>query len=97
MAERLEAAGKSQREFAADASHELRSPLTVLGGYVDVLSRGAADEPTTRNRVMAAMRAEIDRLSRLAADLLTLAQFEGGGARLGPEAGRSRRGRRRRG
>ncbi|MEX0709822.1 MAG: ATP-binding protein [Chloroflexota bacterium] len=86
MTERVEAAFGAQRQFAADASHELRSPLTVLGGYVDVLKTGALDTPETASRILGSMRREIDRLSRLAADLLLLTQLEAGGGRLAPVA-----------
>jgi len=86
MTERVEAAFGAQRQFAADASHELRSPLTVLGGYVDVLKSGALDTPETASRILGSMRREIDRLSRLAADLLLLTQLEAGGGRLAPIA-----------
>jgi two-component system OmpR family sensor kinase len=81
MAERLDATLTAQRQFAADASHELRTPLTVLGGYVDVLAAGTVDDET-RARTMTAMRREIDRLSRLSADLLLLTQLEAGGGQL---------------
>jgi two-component system OmpR family sensor kinase len=86
MVDRVEATLRSQRQFAADASHELRSPLTVLGGFVDVLARsdlGRTDEGT---HTLAAMRREIDRLSRLATDLLLLSQLEAGGGNLEPRA-----------
>ena len=85
MVGRLEGSFVTQRQFAADASHELRSPLTVLGGYVDVLTKGAHDAPETTVRILGSMRREIDRLSRLAADLLLLTQLEAGGGRLDPE------------
>jgi signal transduction histidine kinase len=83
MADRVDATLQAQRQFAADAAHELRSPLTVLGGYVDVLARQEIDDQT-RARTLAAMRREIDRLSRLSADLLLLTQLEAGGARSSP-------------
>jgi two-component system OmpR family sensor kinase len=61
------------RQFAADASHELRTPLTVIGGYIDVLRRGAIDEPTIARQILSTMSLEkehmrglIDRLMRLA-------------------------------
>jgi signal transduction histidine kinase len=83
MADRVEAMLQAQRSFAADASHELRSPLAVLSGYVDVLA-GTDGDTTARAPVLAAMRREIDRLSRLAGDLLLLTQLEAGGLNLEP-------------
>ena len=84
MVERVEANLRTQRQFAADASHELRSPLTVLGGFVDVLGRGELAATETGRRTLTAMRGEVDRLSRLATDLLLLSQIEAGGASMAP-------------
>jgi len=84
MVERVEASLRAQRQFAADASHELRSPLTVLGGFVDVLARGELGQTDSGRRTLGAMRGEVDRLSRLATDLLLLSQIEAGGANLTP-------------
>jgi two-component system OmpR family sensor kinase len=61
------------RQFAADAGHELRTPLTVIGGYIDVLRRGAIEEPRIARQILTTMSLErehmrslIDRLMRLA-------------------------------
>jgi len=61
------------RQFVADAGHELRTPLTVIAGYIDVLRRGAVEEPTVARQILATMALEkehmrslIDRLMRLA-------------------------------
>lgn len=61
------------RRFVADAGHELRTPLTVIAGYIDVLRRGALDEPKVARDILATMALEkehmrglIDRLMRLA-------------------------------
>ncbi|NWJ47700.1 MAG: HAMP domain-containing protein [Chloroflexi bacterium] len=67
------------RQFAADASHELRSPLTVLGGYLDVLLMGAKDDPVRALRVLQSMRREVDRMSRLVVDLLALTRMDADG------------------
>jgi len=61
------------RQFVADAGHELRTPLTVIAGYIDVLRRGAIEEPKVAKQILATMALEkehmrglIDRLMRLA-------------------------------
>jgi signal transduction histidine kinase len=66
-------AEERMRQFAADASHELRTPLTVIAGYIDVLRRGAIEEPKIARQILATMTLEkehmrglIDRLMRLA-------------------------------
>jgi two-component system, OmpR family, sensor kinase len=78
MAERLQAAWQAQRQFAADASHELRTPLTSIAGYIDVLNKGAKEDPATLGRVLGAMRGEVDRMIRLVRDLVSLARLDAG-------------------
>lgn len=89
MLARIEAAFAVQRasevrarQFAADASHELRSPLTALSGSVDVLLMGAATEPSELQRVLHGMQREIRRVTRLVQDLLLLARLDAVGAAL---------------
>lgn len=67
------------RQFVADASHELRSPMTVLGGYLEVLLMGAKDDPVEAERIFKVMQNEVGRLSRMVVDLLTLTRFDTSG------------------
>jgi signal transduction histidine kinase len=83
MATRLERSFRSQRAFAADASHELRTPLAVLGGYADLLQRPDLPE-ADRERLVRSLRREVDRLDRLAGDLLLLTQLGAGAPVLRP-------------
>jgi two-component system OmpR family sensor kinase len=83
MADRIEEAFAAQREqesrvrrFIADASHELRTPVTALGGYIDVLRRGAAQSPEALNAALGMMARESDRLRVLVLDLLSLARLD---------------------
>ncbi len=65
------------RQFAADASHELRTPVTALQGYLELLAR-APDNADTRARLLAASRRESERINRLIADLLTITRLDAG-------------------
>jgi len=78
MAGKLQSAWQAQRQFAADASHELRTPLTSLAGYIDVLNKGAKEDPATLNRVLSTMSGEVDRMTRLVSDLVSLARLDAG-------------------
>jgi two-component system, OmpR family, sensor kinase len=64
------------RQFMADSSHELRSPLTVMKGFVDVLQRGAKDDPQSLQQALEAMRLSLDKMSHLINDMLKLSQLE---------------------
>lgn len=74
--DRLERSDARQRQFTADASHELRNPLAAVRSRLEVAL--AADRPD-RESVAAAL-ADTERLQRIAADLLLLARLDGGPA-----------------
>jgi two-component system OmpR family sensor kinase len=77
MVDRLEETLRAQRQFVADASHELRTPLTALGGLVEMLLLGAdRGDTATVQRALRSAHREIERLSRLVGDLLTLSRLD---------------------
>jgi len=69
---RLEAV---RRDFVANASHELRSPLTVISGYLETLSQDAALAPDLQGPV-AEMRRQAERMTTIIRDLLELSRLE---------------------
>lgn len=75
---------EAQRRFVADASHEMRTPIAAIKGMLELLEDGAIDDPEVRDDFIHTMQVESDRLGRLVADLLTLAQLEAGSLRLRP-------------
>ncbi|MDO8473203.1 MAG: ATP-binding protein [Dehalococcoidia bacterium] len=76
MIGRLDVAFRSQKQFVADASHEFRTPLTVIKGNLDLLKRNINAQD--REECLRAIRMETDRMARIADDLLVLAEVEGG-------------------
>ena len=70
MLDRLEAAFDSQRSFVSDASHELRTPITIVRGHLELLG----EDPEERRETIALVTDELDRMSRFVDDLLLLAQ-----------------------
>jgi signal transduction histidine kinase len=77
MRERLAALERARREFIANASHELRTPIFALGGHVELLTDEDMDEETRRD-FLAEMRLQIERLTKLATDLLDLSRLDAG-------------------
>jgi len=83
MVTRLEHAEETQRtseerfqRFFSDASHQLRTPLTSIRGFTEVLIRGAKDDPETALRVLKRMKSESERMTYLINDLLTLSRLD---------------------
>ncbi len=73
--QREESEGRARR-FIADASHELRTPVTALKGYIDVMRRGAGRDPASLDAILESMQREADRMRVLVLDLLTLARVD---------------------
>lgn len=73
---RLEAARRAEREFVANAAHELQTPLAGLKTQAEVAQR--ATDPVMRNNALAKISASVDRTSGLVRQLLDLAAQEGG-------------------
>ena len=63
-------------DFVANVSHELRSPLTAISGFIETLQDGAIDDGDSRDHFLAIMRAEAGRMQRLIDDLLSLSRVE---------------------
>ncbi len=76
MLDRLTGELKGQREFVADASHELRTPITVIRGQIEVLAAQPHPSAEDVRRAAGHVQHEITRISRLVDDLLVLAQAE---------------------
>ncbi len=72
MLDRLEKAFGTQREFLDDASHELRTPITIIRGHLELMG----DDPAERAAVVRLCTDELDRMSRIVEDLLLLAKSE---------------------
>ena len=72
MLERLEAAFSSQRNFLNDVGHELRTPITIARGHLELLD----DDPVERRRTLDLVIDELDRMGRYVSDLLVIARAE---------------------
>ncbi len=72
MMDRLQAAFASQREFVNDAGHELKTPITIIQGHLELMG----DDPEERKETLALVMDELERMSRLVNDLLLLARLE---------------------
>jgi two-component system, OmpR family, phosphate regulon sensor histidine kinase PhoR len=63
-------------DFIANASHELRTPLAALSGFIETLRGSAREDPVARERFLAIMQAQANRMARLIDDLLSLSRIE---------------------
>jgi len=72
MLDRLEGAFAGQRAFVSDAGHELRTPITIVRGHLELLG----EDPAEREETVALVTDELDRMARFVDDLLLLAKAE---------------------
>ena len=75
MQSRLARLDSARSEFIANASHELRTPIASLGGFVELLDEDDPD-PESRREFVRTMRGQVDRLTKLTADLLDLSKLD---------------------
>jgi signal transduction histidine kinase len=72
MLDRIEHGAVRQRQFVDDVAHELRTPITIIRGHLDVMG----DDPAERAEILAIVDDELERMNRYVGDLLLLARAE---------------------
>jgi signal transduction histidine kinase len=83
MTEQLAELDRLKAEFVSIASHELKTPLSVIRGYTSLLQDGIYGEvPATQRKVITSISDQADRLTRLVQQLLDVSRFEAGGGKL---------------
>jgi signal transduction histidine kinase len=85
MQRRLAELDSARKQFIANASHELRTPIFSLGGFVELLEDDDPS-PEEREEFVRTMRQQIERLTKLTSDLLNLSQLDAGGIELEAES-----------
>jgi signal transduction histidine kinase len=78
MAVRVQNAQNSQRDFVANVSHELKTPLTSIQGFATAILDGTANTPEALQQANQVIYTEASRMSRLVVDLLSLARLDAG-------------------
>ncbi len=66
----------ARSEFTANVTHELKTPLTSIKGFTDMLSSGMVSKPEDQKRFLTMISVEVDRLSTLVDDILTVSELE---------------------
>ena len=84
MQDQLARLDRARKQFIASASHELRTPIFSLGGFLELLADEDLDEET-RRVFLEQIRGQVDRMRNLAVELLDLSRLEAGALELRPE------------
>lgn len=82
---RLEVQDRMRREFVANVSHELKTPVTILRGYHAALADGTIENPTEQEKYRRIMGEEIQRMEKLIAELLDLSLLQADGTAIEKE------------
>lgn len=82
MSQRVRSSQQSQRDFIANVSHELKTPLTSIQGFAQAILDGTVQRPEELNQAAGIIHQEAGRLHRLVVDLLALTRLESGTADL---------------
>ena len=82
MAHKVQISQQSQRDFVANVSHELKTPLTSIQGFSQAILDGTVQDPTALQQAAGVIYNESSRMHRLVLDLLSLARLEAGTADL---------------
>jgi signal transduction histidine kinase len=82
MVARVQSGRRSQRDFVANVSHELKTPLTSIQGFSQAILDGTADTPEARQQAAQVIFTEASRMHRMVLDLLDLARLDAGSADL---------------
>jgi two-component system OmpR family sensor kinase len=80
MTERVQAGQQAQRDFVANVSHELKTPLTSIQGFAQAILDGAVEKPEDLRQAAGVIHDEAGRMHRLVLDLLDLARLDAGAA-----------------
>jgi two-component system OmpR family sensor kinase len=84
MQDQLARLDRARKQFIASASHELRTPIFSLGGFLELLADEELDEET-RRAFLEQLRGQVERMRNLATELLDLSRLEAGALELRPE------------
>jgi signal transduction histidine kinase len=78
MGEQIEASQQSQRDFIANVSHNLKTPLTSIQGFAQAILDGSANDPTSLRKAAGVIYEEAGRMYHMVLDLLDLARMDSG-------------------
>jgi two-component system OmpR family sensor kinase len=82
MVDQVQVSQQSQRDFVANVSHELKTPLTSIQGFSQAILDGTVDTAPALKKAAGIIKSEADRMYQLVVDLLDLARFDAGTLKL---------------